>query len=41
MKAIAPLLEGNGGGKPEMASGSAKSLSRFDEACQMAKAMLK
>lgn len=29
MKAIAPLLGGNGGGKPEMASGSARDLSAF------------
>ena len=41
MKAIAPILEGNGGGKPEMASGSARSLERFDEAANIAKSMLK
>lgn len=31
MKLASPLLEGNGGGKPEMASGSAKSLEKFDQ----------
>ena len=40
MKAIAPLLLGNGGGKPEMASGSAKDASRFLEAVALAKSFL-
>ena len=37
MKLVAPLLNGNGGGKPEMASGSAKDLSAFEEAADMLK----
>ena len=40
MKLVAPLLNGNGGGKPEMASGSAKDLSRFDEAARLLKSRL-
>ncbi len=40
MKLVAPLLEGNGGGKPEMASGSCKSLARFDEALALLKSRL-
>ena len=40
MKAVAPLLLGNGGGKPEMASGSAKDLSRFQEAAHLAKQLI-
>ncbi len=40
MKLVAPLLSGNGGGKPEMASGSAKDLSRFDEASSLLKGRL-
>ncbi len=32
IKAIAPILDARGGGKPEMASGSAKAASKFDEA---------
>lgn len=40
MKAVAPLLSGNGGGKPEMASGSAKDLARFEEAKDLAKRLL-
>lgn len=40
MKAVAPLLLGNGGGKPEMASGSAKDLSRFAEAAHLAKQLI-
>lgn len=40
MKAIAPMLLGAGGGKPEMASGSAKDLTRFEEAVALAKAFL-
>lgn len=40
MKAAAPLLSGNGGGKPEMASGSAKDLARFEEAKDLAKRLL-
>ena len=40
MKLVAPLLNGNGGGKPEMASGSAKDLSRFDEAASLLKSRL-
>ncbi len=40
MKLVTPLLEGNGGGKPEMASGSCKSLARFDEALALLKSRL-
>ena len=40
MKAVAPLLSGNGGGKPEMASGSAKDIARFEEAKDLAKRLL-
>ncbi len=40
MKLVAPLLGGNGGGKPEMASGSGKDLSRFDEASSLLKSHL-
>ena len=40
MKLIAPLLSGNGGGKNEMASGSCKDLSRFDEASSLLKSRL-
>ena len=40
MKLVAPLLNGNGGGKMEMASGSAKDLSRFDEAANLLKSHL-
>ena len=32
IKLIAPLLGGNGGGKPEMASGSASDLAKFEQA---------
>ena len=32
IRLVAPLLGGNGGGKPEMAQGSAKDLSRLQEA---------
>ena len=37
VKLVGPLLSGNGGGRPEMASGSAKDLAKFEEA----KALLK
>jgi alanyl-tRNA synthetase len=37
MKLVAPLLNGNGGGKSEMASGSAKDLSAFAEAADTLK----
>ena len=40
MKAIAPILGGNGGGKPEMASGSAKNLDGFEAAISKAKTLL-
>lgn len=40
MKEIAPILGGNGGGKPEMASGSAKNLDRFEAAISKAKTLL-
>lgn len=40
MKEIAPILGGNGGGKPEMASGSAKSLDGFEAAISKAKTLL-
>ena len=40
MKLVAPLLGGNGGGKPEMASGSAKSLEKFEEAVDLLRGKL-
>ena len=40
MKEIAPILGGNGGGKPEMASGSAKNLDGFEAAISKAKTLL-
>ena len=40
MKLVGPLLLGNGGGKPESAQGSAKDLSRFDEAVKTLKEKL-
>ena len=40
MKLVAPLLGGNGGGKPEMASGSAKSLEKFEEAVVLLRSKL-
>lgn len=40
MKEIAPILGGNGGGKPEMASGSAKNLDGFEAAISKAKTFL-
>lgn len=40
IKLIAPILNGNGGGKDEMASGSASDLSRFDEAISKIKEMI-
>ena len=40
MKEIAPILGGNGGGKPEMASGSAKNLDGFETAISKAKTLL-
>ena len=40
IKTIAPLLEGNGGGKNEIASGSAKNFSKLDEAIKLAKTLL-
>ena len=39
MKEIAPILGGNGGGKPEMASGSAKNLDGFEAAISKAKTL--
>ena len=41
MRIAAPLLQGNGGGKPEMAQGSAKDLSRLDEAIARLREALK
>ena len=35
MKLAAPLLGGNGGGRPEMASGSAKDLTSFQEVVKL------
>ena len=40
IKSIASLLEGNGGGKNEIASGSAKNFARLDEAIKTAKDLL-
>ena len=40
IKEVAPLLLGNGGGKPEMAQGSAKDLSRLGEGIEKLKALL-
>ena len=40
IRLAAPLLGGNGGGKPEMAQGSAKDLTRLDEAIAAIKAKL-
>ena len=40
MKEIVPILGGNGGGKPEMASGSAKNLDGFEAAISKAKTLL-
>lgn len=40
MKLVGPLLNGNGGGKSEMASGSAKDLSKFEEAASLLKGKL-
>ena len=40
MKEIAPILGGNGGGKPEMASGSAKNLDGFEAAIFQGKNLL-
>lgn len=40
MKEIAPILGGNGGGKPEMASGNAKNLDGFEAAISKAKTLL-
>ena len=40
MKETAPILGGNGGGKPEMASGSAKNLDGFETAISKAKTLL-
>ena len=40
IRAVAPLLGGNGGGKPEMAQGSAKDLTHLDEAIAKLKGLL-
>ena len=37
IKTVAPLLQGNGGGKPEMAQGSAKDLSKLEQAIDAVK----
>jgi len=41
MKLIGPYLNGNGGGRPEMAQGSAKDLGGYDKAIEEVKALLK
>ena len=40
MKLAGPYLQGNGGGRPEMASGSCKDLTRFEEALKELKSKL-
>ena len=40
LKLAGPLLQGNGGGRPEMASGSAKSLDKLEEVKALLKARL-
>ncbi|MBO5528287.1 MAG: alanine--tRNA ligase [Bacilli bacterium] len=41
IKKAAPLLKGNGGGRPEMAQGSAKDLSAYEEATKLLREALK
>jgi alanyl-tRNA synthetase len=40
MQAIAPILGGKGGGRPDNARGGGKDVSKIDEALQRAKALL-
>ena len=40
LKLVGPLLQGNGGGRPEMASGSVKSLDKLEEAKALLRARL-